>query len=163
MRATLILLVLLFAVGCSTSKKIKPPTEELSVNPILGSWTEEESGDTIQFLSNGTFLIESGNVLAAINRFQNTERNRYTSRLLTMGRYEYLPDDELALHVTADWTGKGTGARRPADRRVESIITFTIESVGDSSLVLRHKSMTQGSEEDLSHTDELNFTLLFID
>jgi|GEM_PF-6233487 len=163
MRAALIFLVLMFFTGCSASEKIEQPIEELFVNPILGSWTEEKSGDTVQFLSNGTFLIESGLVSAAINRFQNTERNRYTSRLLNLGRYAYLPDDELVLYVTADWTGKGTGARRPADKRVESIITFTIESAGNSTLALRKKSLTQGSEEDLNDTEELNFTLLFID
>ena len=163
MRETLIFFVLLLFVGCSASKKVESPVEELSINPILGSWTEEESGDTIQFLSNGTFLIESGIVLAAINRFQNTERNRYASRLLNIGRYEYLPDNELALYVTADWTGKGTGARRPADKRVESIITFTIENAGNATIVLHKKSLTQGSEEDLEDTQELNFTLLFID
>ena len=163
MRETLIFFVLLLFVGCSASKKVESPVEELSINPILGSWTEEESGDTIQFLSNGTFLIESGIVLAAINRFQNTNRNRYTSRLLNIGRYEYLPDNELALYVTADWTGKGTGARRPADKRVESIIIFTIENAGNATIVLHKKSLTQGSEEDLEDTQELNFTLLFID
>ena len=163
MRETLIFFVLLFFVGCSTSKKIETPPEEQLINPILGSWIEEESGDTIQFLSNGTFLIESGIVLAAINRFQNTRRNRYTSRLLNIGRYEYLPDSELALHITADWTGKGTGARRPSDKRVESTITFTVENSSDSTLVLHKKGLTQGSEEDLNDTEELNFTLLFID
>ena len=156
-------MALLFFVGCSASEKIEHPIEERAINPILGSWTEEGSGDTIQFLSNGTFLLESGSVLAALNRFQNTERNRYTSRLLNLGRYEYVPDDQLVLYVIADWTGKGRGARRPADKRVESIITFTVKPAGNSTLVLHKNNLTQGLDVGLNDTEELNFTLLFVD
>lgn len=161
-RASFLLTVLLLVTGCSTPNKATRPIEESTRNPILGSWELENSDSVIHFLSTGRVTIEPGKILAMINRFQNTERNRYTSNLLSAGRYEVLNERELALYVTADWTGKGTGARRPTDKRVESAILFDFEVNDNSILFLQKKKLTQGDSNEPISGEQLELTLHLI-
>ena len=162
MRVLYLTLFLLLA-GCASSKPTEAPTEESIINPILGSWEHIDSGNTIHFLSTGTVTIEPGDLLAAINRFQNTQRNRYTSHLLNSGRYEISSENELTLYVTADWTGKGRGARRPQEKRVTSSIIFELEQGDHSTLVLKKKNLLQEGEESLNSEEELHFSLIPIE
>ena len=150
-------------IGCSSSDKVVSTIDEPASAPLVGAWADSESGETIYFLSTGKVTIETGIILDTINRFQNTQRSRYTSRLLNTGTYIVSENGELTLFLTADWTGKGTGARRPANKRVKSTITFEFVMTNDLTLTLRKKHMTQGSEENKNSDEELLFTLKHID
>ena len=165
MRASVLLIIILLVTGCSSSDKAALPIEEKepTPNPILGSWTLDNSDAVIHFLSTGRVTIEPGDILATINRFQNTERHRYTSNLLSAGRYEVLNEKEIVLYIVADWTGKGTGARRPTSKRVESVILFDFEVKANSTLFLQKKSLTQGESNELINSEELQLTLHFIE
>ena len=137
------------------------PEEVRVQHPVLGVWGLEQHPDIILFLSSGEVKFEQGEILAAINRFQNTQRTRYTSRLQRTGRYEIIEPSELILYVTADWTGKGTGARRPTEKQVESRIVFDMQTLEGNVLTLRKKNMTQeGNETNLNEEEELVFTLI---
>ena len=114
-------------------------------------------------MPSGEVKFDQGEMLTSLNRFQNTQRARYTSRLQRTGRYERAEDSELVLYVVADWTGKGTGARRPRGKQVESRIVFNMEWSEENTLTLRKKSMSQaGSETNIHEDEDLIFTLIQI-
>ena len=158
---TFALFILVFS-GCSSSKSpsdTAAAVEDAMQSPVAGTWAVDGGSDAIHFMDSGDVMLEQGDILAAINRFQNTERARYISRLQKEASYEWNDASELILHVTADWTGKGTGARRPEDKQVDSRIVFDIESMDENTVTLRKKSMTQNGEE--KHADEeLAFKLM---
>lgn len=160
--SSLIVFALLIA-GCSSSKK-SASIPEVTV-PVVGAWTMQDgNGGALQFMSNGEFTLEQGDILAAINRFQNTDRARYISRLIKNGTYEFNGPDKITLNVMADWTGKGTGSRRAEDKSVASMIVFAVEDLGGDTVTLRKVSMTQnGSGTDNMNSDEaLSFSLMRI-
>ena len=127
---------------------------------VLGVWQQENHKDFILFLSSGEVKFEQGELLASINRFQNTQRARYTSRLQRTGQFELSGDSALVLFVTADWTGKGVGARRPQEKQVESRIVFDI-AVEEKIVTLHKKTMTrQGDATNLNADEELSFKLI---
>jgi hypothetical protein len=153
----LVFFLLLTAMGCSSSKK----AAEEAVNPMLGAWAlEGTSTSVVQFMSSGDLMLEQGDMLAAINRFQNTNRAKYRTRLLKEASYEFNGTDQLTLNVMADWTGKGTGATKAEDKSVASAIVFAVEDMGDM-LKLTKVNMTQsGSGTDNTNSDEeLSFSL----
>lgn len=163
MKAAFTVTCLLLAIGCKTSNQ--PNVSEVipAPNPVVGTWVFEESGGAIHFLSTGRISIEPGHILASLNRFQNTQRTRYTSQLLKTGKYDLNNENELILYVTADWTGKGTGARRPVYKRVESTIIFEYDIVNQSTLRLKKKNLKQGTEDNLHSNEELELTLAFVE
>ena len=163
MRVFFTAICLLVAIGCSSSQKAAPVVEEPAQNPLIGTWTLQDSSSTIHFISTGRIIIEPGDILASINRFQNTQRDRYTSRLLSTGRYQILDNKEVALFVVADWTGKGSGARRPLEKRVESEIVFEFEVQDSTTLLLNKKMLKQRTENHLHSDETLQFRLLFVE
>ena len=157
------MLLLPFALGCSSSKNADSgsmPEMEAMPNPVAGTWATANASDTIHFMDGGEVMFEQGDILASINRFQNTERSKYISRLQKKGMYEWTNEKELVLTVMADWTGKGTGARRPADKTVESHIAFMVESMDDSQITLKKTNLTQGDQANLHADEDLTLTLM---
>ena len=166
MRAIVIVLFLLHLVACSSSNSISVPPEEPlppPANPVLGTWELEDADTAIHFQPTGRLTIEPGHILSAINRLQNTQRDRYTSQLVQIGQYEVVNDEELFLHVTADWTGKGRGARRPAYKQVESTIVFELERLDQSTLLLNKKRLIQDEKEHINPEEVLQFTLILVE
>lgn len=163
MKVALAMAFLLFTQGCTRPNQTRIPEAPTTANPFVGTWAYEETGEAIHFLSTGALSIEPGEILASLNRLQNTQRARYTSRLINRGRYEISDSNDLILYVTADWTGKGTGARRPTYKQVESTIIFEYEIENRSILRLKKKSLTQGAEENLNPNEELQLLLTFIE
>ena len=163
MRVVVIVCFLGLMMGCSSSEDTIISTPDTAPNPIIGTWALQGTEDTIHFLSTGKFIIEPGDILYALNRFQNTQRTRYTSRLLNTGNYEINKQNELILLITADWTGKGTGARRPTNKRVESKIIFDYIPESDSTLTLRKKMLTQGTQTNQNSDEEFELRLGFIE
>ena len=153
----LVFFLLLTAIGCSSSKD----TATESNNPMVGAWAMEGNSSTVvQFMSSGDAMIEQGDMLAAINRVQNTNRAKYRTRLLKEATYEFNGSDQMTLNVMADWTGKGTGATKAEDKSVASTIDFSVQDMGDT-IKLTKISMTQsGSGTDNTNADEeLTFSL----
>ncbi len=152
----------LIGAGCASTapdaaSNVHAPPE----SPMTGRWVPGDSlTGAVVFLPSGLLVFEQGTLLASINRLQNTERRRYISRLRESGRYEVTADDTLVLHVTADWTGKGAGARRPADRLVESRIVFDIVSLDDERIQLEKNEVVRGEAGNLNAGDELTLVLV---
>lgn len=105
-------------------------------------------------------MLDQGNFMTAINRFQNTDRSKYNSRLSNTATYEFNGSDQLILNVMADWTGKGTGARRAEDKSVSSSIVFAVEDMGDS-IKLTKVSMSQSNSgtDNTNAGEDISFTL----
>jgi hypothetical protein len=159
---TSLLVLIVSLAGCSSSKESTDSMDSDTPPWVVGAWVPSDgSSGSFQFLANGDFLLEQGDLLASINRFQNTDRVRYLSRLVHTGTYEYDDAGQLTLHVMADWTGKGTGARRAPDKSVSSSIVFDIEGMDGGTLTLQKVSMNQsGSDADDMNSDEaLSFSL----
>ncbi len=155
---TCLLFLALIYVGCSSSKDA---VEEAVPNPMLGAWVMDGSTTgALQLMASGDATLEQGDILAAINRHQNTDRAKYRTRLVKEATYEVNGPDRLTLNVMADWTGKGTGARRAEDKSVASSIVFSVSTMGDT-IKLTKISMTQsGSGTDNTNADEeLSFSL----
>ena len=156
---TCLAMLLLMSMGCSSSKE---SSSDVVDSPLAGSWAMEggSSAMEIQFSPGGEATIAQGAVLTAINRFQNTDRAKYISRLVKTATYDYNGSDQLTLNVMADWTGKGTGARRAEDKSVASAIVFSVQEMGDT-IKLTKLNMTQsGSGTDNTNaSEELSFTL----
>ena len=153
----LVFFLLLTAIGCSSSKKASSEAE----NPMVGAWAlEGTSATVVHFMSSGDLMLEQSDMFAAINRVQNTDRAKYRTRLLKEATYEFNGSDQLTMNVMADWSGKGTGARKAQDKSVASTIVFSVQDMGDM-IKLTKISMTQsGSGTDNTNSDEdLSFSL----
>ena len=146
----------LLAAGCSSSKN-SSEMEAAPPAPVIGSWAMADNANgAINFMAGGDATIDQGSIMTAINRFQNTDRANYNTRLTNTATYSYdAGSNQLTLNVMADWTGKGTGARRAADKSVSSAIVFAIESMEGNTVTLRKVSMSQsGSGTDNTNADE---------
>ena len=153
----LVFFLLLTAIGCSSSKNASSESN----NAMVGAWAMEGNSSTVvQFMSSGDAMLEQGDMLAAINRVQNTNRAKYRTRLIKEATYEFNGSDQMTLNVMADWTGKGTGATKAEDKSVASTIVFSVQDMGDT-IKLTKISMTQsGSGTDNTNADEeLTFSL----
>ncbi len=152
---------LLLSVGCSSSKDAAKDAAMDMASPLLGSWgMEGASASAVQFMSSGDVMIEQGDVLTAINRHQNTDRAKYISRLVKEASYEMNDAGQLVLNVMADWTGKGTGARKAEDKSVASSIVFSVQEMGDMVKLTKVNMTQSGSGTDNTNSDEdLSFTL----
>ncbi len=156
---TCIVFLLLLSSGCSSSKKTA--SEAMTNSPVVGSWAIEGSDSQVLQLSpSGDAIIDQGNFMTAINRLQNTDRSQYNSRLSNAATYEFNGTDELILNVVGNWTGKGTGARRAADKSVSSTIVFSVEDMGDM-IKLTKVSMSQSNSgtDNTNASESLSFTL----
>ena len=140
-----ILLTFLFAsLAISACSSGKEAVEDAAPNPYLGSWVMEGSNNgAISMMGSGDASIEQGDIMTAINRFQNTDSGRYLSRLNNDATYTMNEDGTVTLNVTADWTGKGTGSRKPADKTVASTIVFAVDGMQGNTVTLRQVSMMQ--------------------
>lgn len=150
--------ILLLSAGCSSANKT---ASEVTNNPLVGAWAMEgESASAIMFTPGGDVTLDQGGIFTAINRFQNTNRASYNTRLVNTATYEYNGSDQLILNVMADWTGKGAGSRRAEDKSVASSIVFSVEDMGEM-VKLTKVSMTQsGSGTDNTNDGEaLSFML----
>lgn len=149
---TCLLLLALVYVGCSSSKDA---AQEAAPNPYHGAWVMDGSANgALQLMSSGDAVLEQGDILAAINRHQNTDRAKYRTRLVKEATYKLDSPEQLTLNVMADWTGKGTGSRRAEDKSVASTIVFSVIHMGDT-MKLTKVSMTQsGSGTDNTNADE---------
>ena len=64
------------------------------------------------------------------------------------------------LNVTANWIGKGTGARRAEDKTVSSSIVFSVEEMEDTIKLTKINMSQSGSGTENTNADEqLAFTL----
>lgn len=154
-----LVLFLFLAVGCNSSKKTKAMEEAPS--PLLGSWVVQgKSSPVVEVMSASDIMIPAGEVYTAINRFQNTARAKYNTRLANKATYEFNGSDQLTLNVMADWSGKGTGSRRAEDKSVASSIVFSVQEMGDS-IKLTKVSMSQSNSgtDNTNSNEALSFTL----
>ncbi len=155
---TCIVFLLLLSSGCSSSKSASEATTN---SPVVGSWAIEGSdAQVLQLSPSGDAIIDQGNFMTAINRLQNTDRSKYNSRLSNTATYEFNGTDQLILNVMADWTGKGTGARRAEDKSVSSAIVFSVEDMGDM-IKLTKVSLSQSNSgtDNTNPGENLSFTL----
>lgn len=145
--------LMIVAMGCSSSKESGDASGEMAA-PMAGSWTMADSQTGgIQFMGGGEAKIDQGAIMTAINRFQNTDRARYITRLSDTATYSYdAGANQLTLNVTADWTGKGTGSSKAPSKNVSSAIVFAVDSMEGNMMTLRKVSMSQGG----SDTDNTN-------
>ncbi|MEZ4699275.1 MAG: hypothetical protein R2834_03010 [Rhodothermales bacterium] len=154
-------LLLLFVVGagCGSSKKVADQAST-AASPYFGTWALDGSpNSTIQFLASGDVVISQGDLMTNLNRFQNTSRTRYMTRLKNEGSFT-IAGDQLTLHVMADWTGRGTGATRAADKSVESTIVFAIKDVSPGGFTLEKVSMSQPDGGNMNADEALSLKLV---
>ena len=154
---TCILTLSVLAIGCSSSKNTSEAGDMAGTAAMAGAWKlDDNSTGSIHFMAGGEVMLEQGSIMTAINRFQNTSRAKYNTRLSDQATYSYDMDtNQLTLNVMADWTGKGVGSRKAADQSVASTIVFAIDAMEGNMMKLRKVSMSQaGTDTDNTNADE---------
>ena len=144
MKHSFLLTVLFAALIFSACSSGKEAAEEMAPSPYLGSWVMEGSNNgAMSIMGSGDASIEQGDIMTAINRFQNTDSGKYLSRLNNDATFTMNDDGTVTLNVSADWTGKGTGSRKAPDKTVASSIVFAVDGMQGNTVTLRKVSMMQ--------------------